>query len=1269
MDPNNGEQPPAPEPTLPSAEQMRARRLAKLGATTSSTDSKPSADQKTSANGGASQNASKPPSATSTAPPSRTSILAQNAAGQPSSQTPTARTASASATSGGAGAGEEQETHKTAAATVAAIPASSTTVLRPEGNASKSGFAAASAAAAASSLCSSPSSAKRSLGDADPAAASSANAPTDPPARRTTTTATGSDAGNSTTASPAAAAPAAPIPPPAPVNPAELRARVTDETIASVLRISMDPVRTKDRQGHPLRFLPELRKSLLQDAGLDDQPEEERPEEKPEERQQQQQQEGEPQPEPKRQTSTPRLTVDEIDAAIYEVCGHYDLKRSVLDYLLPCYKTATRRLKGKTSVPEREALQEIKRLCLSDMLFALTNYDFFNRESESASDPKPVRDSIVPYLLREPGAPLALDMDFMVDAVARFDDPGSGEEGQVQGIFTGAMLEISESLAKKSINDGSCKPYVDAMLLYTRFKPLVVALANDPSFYKKSVAALGIESDTLLGPFFRLSPLQPEARSFYFSGNDQARAGGRSSAQSELRNHQDILHTIAMAFARAGDGPRNRLLDWFAYAMNVNHKRRALQVNAKEVASDGFMMNLTAVLDRICEPFMEATFARMERIDVDYLRRHPRVDIHDETKLDADQAEADAYYAQPAAGESKFISEVFFLAMAAHHYGSGGVVQKYKDMDRQIKQMEDQLARFKEESNKLLAAGANSPLALRAAAVVKQLTADIERHIVHKHALEAVLLDEQMQQRALMFMRYVSVWLLRVASGSDYTPGKALQLPLPAEKPPAFRCLPEYVLQNVVEHFKFLFRQVPRILPSAVGDEMVALCITFLESSEYIRNPYLKSSLVSLLFSGTWRMYHLMNGVLGDALSNSQFANRYLLHALMKFYIECESTGMHTQFYDKFNIRYEIFQVIKAVWPNDLYKRQLTQQSRTNRPFFVQFVNLLLNDATYVLDEALSRFPKIHDLQKQLQDGGGTLSAEERQQRETELQQAEGQAQSYMQLANETVAMMSLFTQALSDAFTMPEIVTRLAGMLDYNLVTLAGPASRNLKVANPEKYFFNPKVLLPQIVELYLNLGSQARFVEAVASDGRSYKPDIFANATRILATKGLMDPSSLRAWDSLRGRFAQAKALVDQAETDLGEIPAEFEDPIMGDLMVDPVILPSRHIVDRSTIAQHLLSDPKDPFTRQPMTADDVVPATELQAQIAEWKAGRLAAAKAKSTAAIAAATDAAAAAAAESADAKEASTASSVADTANASTDAVPPGFEDDPMDTAE
>lgn len=276
---------------------------------------------------------------------------------------------------------------------------------------------------------------------------------------------------------------------------------------------------------------------------------------------------------------------------------------------------------------------------------------------------------------------------------------------------------------------------------------------------------------------------------------------------------------------------------------------------------------------------------------------------------------------------------------------------------------------------------------------------------------------------------------------------------------------------------------------------------------------------------------------------------------------------------------------------------------------------MLLNDATYVLDEAFTKFPKIRTLERELEDH--SLSAEDRQKKEEELSQLGNQATSYMQLANETLEMMKLFTKALSDSFTMPEIVSRLASMLNYNLDTLAGKkANAELSVSNREKYHFRPIQLISDFVDIYLHLGYSQVFVDAVAADGRSYKPEVLDRVTRILSSSRShqKDPADLAKWEKVKAKFAEAKHTLDQAEMDLGDIPAEFEDPIMGDLMKDPVLLPSRHIVDRSTIVQHLLSDAKDPFTRQPMTVDDAIPQTELKERIDKWREERVQMAKRK-------------------------------------------------------
>jgi len=82
---------------------------------------------------------------------------------------------------------------------------------------------------------------------------------------------------------------------------------------------------------------------------------------------------------------------------------------------------------------------------------------------------------------------------------------------------------------------------------------------------------------------------------------------------------------------------------------------------------------------------------------------------------------------------------------------------------------------------------------------------------------------------------------------------------------------------------------------------------------------------------------------------------------------------------------------------------------------------------------------------------------------------------------------------------------------------------------------------------------------------------------------------------------------AAVQQCDDELlgsADVPDEFLDPIMSTLMTHPVTLPSsRVIVDRSTIARHLLSDQSDPFNRSPLTMEDVLPDLDLQKRIEQW------------------------------------------------------------------
>jgi len=175
-------------------------------------------------------------------------------------------------------------------------------------------------------------------------------------------------------------------------------------------------------------------------------------------------------------------------------------------------------------------------------------------------------------------------------------------------------------------------------------------------------------------------------------------------------------------------------------------------------------------------------------------------------------------------------------------------------------------------------------------------------------------------------------------------------------------------------------------------------------------------------------------------------------------------------------------------------------------------------------------------------------------------------------------------------------------------LEALVGPRCSNLKVKSPEKYGFNPKVLLVDFSEVYLNLRKKPSFIEAIARDGRSYKPEIFGRLQDLLALYELRPRQERADLVKLAHDVEEVKRLEEQGEEELGEIPDEFLDPLMATLMEDPVILPSSRVtIDRGTIKTHLLSNPKDPFNRSQLKIEDVIPNVELKAQIEAFKLER--------------------------------------------------------------
>lgn len=271
----------------------------------------------------------------------------------------------------------------------------------------------------------------------------------------------------------------------------------------------------------------------------------------------------------------------------------------------------------------------------------------------------------------------------------------------------------------------------------------------------------------------------------------------------------------------------------------------------------------------------------------------------------------------------------------------------------------------------------------------------------------------------------------------------------------------------------------------------------------------------------------------------------------------------------------------------------------------------MMNDVTFLLDEALSKLAEIYGIQMEMEDAEAWAAKplEQRRERERTLHQLEGSASTYTALGKSTVSLLKEFTVETKQPFMTPEIVDRLAAMLTYNLDALVGPRCQDLKVKNPEKYRFNPRQLLSDILQVFLNLSDQEPFIKAVAGEGRSYRKELFERAAGIAKRRGLKDDDEIEQLRLFVVKVEEAKATLEDEEVE--DIPDEFlgrlpillsgnvflivADPLMFTIMRDPVTLPSSNVVvDRSTIKAHLLSDTNDPFNRVPLKLEDVVTST---------------------------------------------------------------------------
>lgn len=779
---------------------------------------------------------------------------------------------------------------------------------------------------------------------------------------------------------------------------------------------------------------------------------------------------------------------------------------------------------------------------------------------------------------------------------------------QIKKLFTPIFLIIQHEASTSNLLLFS-RYRLTALQIFTGINELGILLM-DLCTPNESTKIGSAYSNTILGSILSLSCLPKSIGSpydFFDKILTQQNSSIEGNIWSALDNLTESLYKVFHSLLKCSNDTRHMTLTWIGKCLEANSSRGKLwnsQSGMDTTVSDGFMLNLSNILLRLCQPFSKYSDEKILKVDPTYCAAIP-IDSNDaKTRgihiigLDKETCLVpvinDDNTTKIVSKNFNFITECFFLTHRSLDLGYRIVI------DKLIKTNQD-LNRIQQVYNDAQNGGSSE--------VFDVITQRMEMEMTKYLSLRASLLSPCMLTMLTKFHSATAYWLMQVNINNDlnnnnidninndddlsYAPKKHknLTFPLTDNIPETLSCIPEFIVENTIGFICFLKRLNPNTFEEHGFDflnPILSEIIGLMESSKRLYNPHLRAqlaegleALLPIIDDGNNTSGQRLQ-TLGTFHRQQLFINhqhrKYIVNNLLEVFVSIEMTGQSVQFEQKFNYRRPMYIVMDYLWKINEHKNYfkiLADDAEENMdavqpPLFLKFINLLMNDAVFLLDEALTNMAQLKQMLTARENGDWEkLPQNERDQQTRNLQHVGMIAKFDNILGRETISTLKMLTTYIKSIFCHSTMVDRIASMLNYLLLQLVGPNKRNLKVKDQKEYEFNPGNLVLNICEIYINLGENDKFTLAVSQDGRSYRSDLFKLADNVLMRIG--GGAILTDLECFSKRVEEAGNIKRVEEEIFSDAPDEFLDPIMSTLMIDPVFLPSSKIsVDRQTIAR---------------------------------------------------------------------------------------------------
>ena len=840
-----------------------------------------------------------------------------------------------------------------------------------------------------------------------------------------------------------------------------------------------------------------------------------------------------------------RPTITVVFICLYLVCFQGTpstalAKCNAFEYAVSCHSRAVKQW-GMTRANDSE-----KKGFLLALLHALAKYIRLMLQHPSLfPDPKLQAGSTGPYIVglmrKDMRDDSRLSGNLLESIVATTNGGGGGVEVDDvdavtlqlrRDLFSPVVGQLYREASGDPFRLGSFTLHLGPLVQLASNKDLAHVILQSRNWLPVCNTARELQTRSFLGPFFSYSVCPQQGQkpgSEHFGNVEQPHLTPDVNAtmvyiRKSINSYHLSLHSLIMDLLTI-KAMRTRVVDWFAQAIDLNKQRTqdrhfnaALGARAPDdpsLCTDGFAVNLSSVMIKMCEPISHFTAdqpPKFDKLDSAYLLRRgnahdssvagPRVRIDGPPLVDASLVTA-AADGNKLTKDPNFATECFYLTLSCLHIALVPTVRLYYRSFCEPHRCAYQ--RDLREHHRIENLRLRSPLSPQQLQMLTLLKQRVKTQTQDMFCLMTQLHDQAFTLPVINFYVFVCSWLLHLADPD----GKGL--PLSDSVPAQFAAIPEYVVSDTAYFLTFISKLEPEHLEMLPAEKVAVVAkfyAVFIGNETYMKQMHLRTEFINVLAAYTPERRKGKQSAFFNMFLNEPTSQEHFAPALFNFFVHLQAEdeyALHTN-------RNHVAVIMKNLWKSEPHRAAIVKQSSTSL-LFDKWLLMIINDTVDLFDQGRLKLEEVLKTKATINSPNfATLTPQEQRQENQNLQQQEGTAKYLFECGCELVeAFVYLSTEgSICKKFSGPALVSRFAAMLNFNTKDMV--SSSDFTELDYKNYGLDRVRVLSLFIRIYVQVAFQYTDASTTWANKTTDKSSCIAIAVSKDLYKGKFDGSVYR-------------------------------------------------------------------------------------------------------------------------------------------------------------